>query len=129
VFSIPESADFGAMRVGNVAFPSQKVHLFERSQWDFKERGAFFAAAEARPAILFADGSVGTRTTADSNAGWQPNKPDSSDPTFIVYMPAPWEPATTNGEPTETVAGHFRWTRQGVAGRDFGGPEPCIGCD
>ena len=52
------------------------------------------------------DGHAALMKTADANPGWQPNNPNSPNPTLIGGYP-----------------GAYRWTRSFLAGRDFGGPE------
>jgi hypothetical protein len=80
----------------------------------------YYGLAQARVPLLFFDGSVNVRRTADSNPGWRPNQP-AFDCHWFWYQPAAWEPPTTNGQFHEIVAGRYRWTRGGLKGIDFGG--------
>jgi hypothetical protein len=84
----------------------------------------------ARLPLLFVDGSVLVKSTAEANRGWIPNSPTAGPSTF-QYQPDIWEPAPVSGT-VDWVEGRFRWTRGtttagGIAGRDFGGPETCSG--
>jgi len=83
----------------------------------------FSLVKSCRVVALMVDGAAGLVTTADTNPGWQPNDPTSPEPSRFDYEPSAWEAPTTTGEPTEMVAGHYRWTRGGIEGRDVGGPE------
>ncbi len=80
------------------------------------------AYKEARLPILFADGSVRVKATGDSNEGWDPREPGSPLPTTYRYR-GDWEALPLSGNEEDIVIGHYRWTRAGLAGRDFGGPE------
>jgi type II secretory pathway pseudopilin PulG len=114
------SSTYGKMHgfaMSGVVFPSQKVHLFEGAA-HHTEEGAGpdcdeprpFVFPDSRVAMVFVDGHAAWNVSADANPGWQPRKPESPDPTYI----------TVDGE---YYPGIYRWTRQGIAGRDFGGPE------
>lgn len=72
------------------------------------------------------------RLASDSNPGWHPALPAFPKPMEFSYKPDPWEPMTMSGAATDPVIGPFRWTRgtetqNGLAVRDFGGPETCSG--
>ncbi len=74
--------------------------------------------------MLFGDGSVSVRSMSEANWGFQPNSPFSNSPTRIRYSPdLAWEPPARNGLVEEWVNGGVRFTRSGLRGRDFGGPE------
>lgn len=111
----------------NVAFPSQKVHVYDAASWHFG-RASHSAFPEMRTPLLFADGAVQVRAAADSNQGWQPNTPTSPIALQYTYQPAAWEPPTLNGSPSQFVsAARFRFSRGFLDARDFGGPEACTG--
>ena len=63
------------------------------------------------------------RSTRSANPGWHPFRPASAISTLFFYAPDTWEPPTTDGSFSETVTGYYRWTRGGIMGRDFDGPE------
>jgi hypothetical protein len=98
--------------------------MYEKEQRFFGPRHAFFLHTEARVPVLLADGSAGIRTTNHSNDGFYPITPQNPTPTRVNYAPElSWEAPTLNGGVNEFVNGHIRWTRSGLLGRDFGGPE------
>jgi prepilin-type N-terminal cleavage/methylation domain-containing protein len=118
IYGIDSGTRFRGARFDEVAFPSLKVHLHDTHQ-RHHGRPLFFAHPDASQPLLFFDGSVVERRTADSGAGWQANLPDAG-PTVINYVPYQYEPPTSTGAPTETFFGHYRWTRGGIKGVDFG---------
>lgn len=104
----------------SVAFSSQKVLLSDQNARHFGARQPYCTHPEARLPLLMVDGGVPVRSAADSNLGWDPN---SANVSYFSYLPsACWDPPALNPA-GDTVAGRFRYTRQGLAGRDFGGPE------
>ncbi len=123
---VPSQAVLAQAEVSGVAFPSSKVHVHDVGQRHFG-RDVYFFLPEARVPCLFVDGSVAVKASGDANPGWQPNNPTSGEPSVFNYSPDVWEPPTTNGLPLEQVTGRYRWTRAGILGRDFGGPEVCTG--
>lgn len=127
-FMVPSNAPLGRRLLSEVQFPSNKVMLYDTQARHFGPRTAFFAYAEARQPLLFADGAVSVRVAGDANPGGQPNIPSSPNHTIINYFPTPaphdWESPPLNGQPSESgLLGRFRFTRGGLRGRDFGGPE------
>ncbi len=124
---IVPNGTLGGRPIADTAFPAHKVQLHDGGARHFGPRTGYCTHDEARLPLLFCDGSVSVRAAADANPGWGPNIPSSPDPTTYTYTPAPWEPPTYSGEPSEQVIGRFRWTRGGTFGRDYGGPEICTG--
>jgi hypothetical protein len=123
-FIIGGNTPLGRRLMSEVTFPSQKAMVWEQVQRFFGQRELFFAYTEARVPVLCADGAVSVRGTQNCNSGFNPNNPSSLLPTSFAYVPdSNWEPATANGLPSENVIGHMRWTRTGIRGRDFAGPE------
>jgi hypothetical protein len=107
-----------------VRYPSHKAMMYETNQRFFGSRELFFMYPEARVPVLMADGSAGVRSIKQSNPGFQPNMPTDPNPTRVLYTPElSWETPTASGEASETVNGGIRWTRSGLRGRDFAGPE------
>jgi hypothetical protein len=114
----------GRRRTSEVHYPSQKAMLYEQHGRHREPRLAFFAYDEAKIPMLAADGSAAVRATADTGLGWDPSRPTDPNPTVMAYLPSPpWETPTLSGQPSDQVVGHYRWTRRGLGGRDFGGPE------
>lgn len=121
--SVPATAQFRSRLASDVAFPSQKVLSFDKYQWHFGPRVAFFMYGEARVLVSMCDGTVSVRHTEAGNRGWNPTNPSSPEPSWINYAPASYEPPTLSGQPQDLVVGQYRWTRRALVGRDFDGPE------
>jgi prepilin-type N-terminal cleavage/methylation domain-containing protein len=115
----------GDRLITQVAFPSQKAMVWEMHQRFFGARVAYFGYPEARVPVLTVDGSVLVRATNEANVGFRPNQPESTLNTVYSYLPASFEPPAISGG--GIITGRYRWTRAGLAGRDFGGPEACSG--
>lgn len=121
----------GLSRLGDrtrsqVAFPSHKVLVNDQFQRYFGSRYPFFAYEEARLPVLMADGSAAVRATQEAGRGFRPNRPRLVLPTVFKYQPdTAWEPPTLSSlrSGSDSVFGHYRWTRGGLQGRDFEGPE------
>jgi prepilin-type N-terminal cleavage/methylation domain-containing protein len=113
----------GQRKFADVLFPSQKVYIFDLFDRHYYRRTIWHSYAQAKQPLLFFDGSVTARKTEDSNRGWNPTAPNSPAPTSYLYYPAPHEPRTLSGAPSEQVFGHYRWTRSGIRGVDFNGTE------
>ncbi len=120
----------GARPTSEVTFPAHKAFMWDEHARHFGVRKPYCTHDEARLPILFVDGSVPVRAAKDANPGGHPN---TAATTQFTYQPNAWEPPTMSGAPAEVVIGRFRWTRgcpanaptNMLAGRDFGGPEPC----
>lgn len=108
-----------------VRYPSSKAVVWETYTRYFGRREAYFQFPEARCPIGFADGSVRVQTTGDEHRGWNPRLTASSFPAAFLFQPEPWEPTVPGRERYEsrTVYGVYRYTRGGLLGRDFYGPE------
>ena len=119
----PANANLGNKKMGDIEFPSAKVHLHDGHQRHFGKSQTYACYENARSTILMCDASVDIRTTRDSNLGWNPNAPTNSAPTTFSYQPDVWESPTLSGAPAEVVRGYYRWTRGGARGIDFGARE------
>jgi prepilin-type N-terminal cleavage/methylation domain-containing protein len=122
-YELPADSRLGGLRLSDVTFPSQKVHMKDTEQRHFGARRLFYAIPGARQPLLAFDGSVSVRITQETNPGWRPNEPASPDPSSFRYYPGAWQAPTTHGGTFESVSGHYRWTRGGLRGVDFGGRE------
>ena len=122
-FIVPPSMTFGQRRLDEVRFPSSKAHMWDRYQRDLGSRMPYFSVSEARIPVLCVDGSSGLRAAANTNHGFRPSTPMNPSPTTFAYQPDAWEPPTTTGDPSQILTGRQRWTRWGLRGRDFNGPE------
>lgn len=116
---IPRSVEFGAPLAADVKHPSQKAHMYDTAQRQLGAKAMFFLFPEAYVPVLMTDGSARVSRTAESNVGWHPQQPREPTGTAVSYTARAWEPAA----PSTVLDGHFRWTRGGIEGRDFGGPE------
>jgi hypothetical protein len=123
-YYIPAGVQFGAPRITDVAFPSQKVLMQDYGDWYTAQTARYYGVPDATISVLMSDGAAGARRTRDANEGWRPNFISGPDPVRFPYSPREWEPPTSTGEPEEMIeAGYYRWTRGGILGRDFGGEE------
>jgi prepilin-type N-terminal cleavage/methylation domain-containing protein len=116
----------GNRKLSDVNFPSQKVMIYEMNDYhSVKNKALYHAYANAKAELGFFDGSVRILETKNANRGFNPASPNSPNPTTYVYQPTlTWEPPCRNGALTqEGVIGHYRWTRRGLKGVDFGGGE------
>lgn len=113
-------ANFGNLKMADVAYPAQKVHMHDSLDRHYGATDTFFGYANAKQPILFFDASVRVYRSGDSNEGWDPRVP-TADYYLINYAPELWEPPTRNGQQTEQVHAYYRWTRGGLKGIDFGG--------
>ena len=124
LYWVPLSLGFGGRRVAEIAYPSQKVHMAERASYFFGPRPVYFLHQQARVPVLMADGAASPRSSADANASFSPNLPDDLDRTSRAdYKPnLIYEPPTLSGEAKDLVLEtHYKWTRRGLRGIDFGG--------
>jgi hypothetical protein len=107
-----------------VRHPSHKAMMYETNQRFFGSRELYFMYDEARIPVAFADGGVSVRSMAGANLGFRPNTPTSPLQSRFPYRPElTWETPTPSGASEELVFGRIRWTRSGLRGRDFMGPE------
>jgi prepilin-type N-terminal cleavage/methylation domain-containing protein len=120
----------GRRRVTDVAFPSQKVCLFDQQDRHSNRVQMFYAEQEAVQPLLFFDGSVSTRKYRDANKSavprlWRSFGPSGGPPRVQIS----YEPIAALGEAPElrSVSGggrdvKFWYTHGGLRGVDFGGP-------
>ncbi len=118
------SQPLGKRKLSQVAFPGMKVFLFEFHD-RHQPKDPFFAYPQAKSSQLFFDGSAHARLTADSNKGFQPNLPTRRAPTRIRYRitDLTFEPDPLIDSSGDWLDGHYRWTRGGLKGIDYGGTE------
>jgi type II secretory pathway pseudopilin PulG len=114
------------VQLSEIAHPSAKVMFHDVFSWHFGSRQPVFLLPEARVPLLFSDGSADVRRSGDANAGWINPRDPSHPPTvtpWLVYSPTfVYEPPAVTGS-QDVGFGYYRWTRMGIEGRDFGGPE------
>ena len=110
-------------KVDDVAFPSQKVWYYDEYDRHVNKRRLWYAYPVASQPLLFFDGSVSVRKTADANLGWDPRTPSASTPTVYDYWPMGNQAPTLSGADYDVVNGYYRWTRGGIRGVDYSGSE------
>jgi hypothetical protein len=120
---VPSNLNYGRRTMAEVRFPSSKGHVWDTFQRELGGRVTFFAHEAARVNALTVDGSVGLRSAASTNPGFQPNNPTSPDPLVLRYAPGANEPPAQDPSGQDQVFGRMRWTRWGLRGRDFNGSE------
>jgi hypothetical protein len=119
IYVIPGNAELSPQAWSSIAFPSQKAFIHDRIARYFGPRAAWHTMQESRLPVLMADGSAMVRDFAEGNSGANPN---NNVPIWYSYVPSPVDPPL--GGPNSTVCkGGPAWTRGGILGRDFGGPE------
>ena len=122
-YSVPGGVVLGGQNLSRIAFPAQKVLVYGYGSWYTSRRPQYYAVESSAASTLMSDGGAAMRSTRSANPGWHPLRPASAISTLFNYAPDTWEPPTTNGSFGETVTGYYRWTRGGIKGRDFDGPE------
>lgn len=115
-------------RIDEVSYPAQKVFLYDSIARHMPERWYFYAWTQSRQPLLFFDLSVREKSTGNGNRGFNPSTPTSNTYTVLRYEPPlnpnNWEAPTLTGQQSDLHQGaYFRFTRSGLRGRDFDGPE------
>ncbi len=112
----------GKRKQFEVTFPSQKAFMFEFYDFHSERQGIFYAYEKATIELLLFDGSARFVKNTDINPGFKPNRPESAEPTTMLYRPQDFEPPII-GDRQERLIGRVRWTRGGLKGIDIGGKE------
>lgn len=125
LYLVPSGTFLRGVQMTQVRYPSHKVMVHDSNARHFGPRQPYATHDEARLPLLMADGSVPVRAAAESNNGWVPQSPSSPSSLQFTYDPLarPWEPQPITSPGGDFVRGRFRYTRQAILGRDFGGPE------
>ncbi|MEZ6318762.1 MAG: prepilin-type N-terminal cleavage/methylation domain-containing protein [Phycisphaerales bacterium] len=121
LFTAPGGAVLGNRRYAQVSFPANKVHMFEEFDRYSDPKGIAWMYPEAKCNLLFFDGSVRGELSRDCNPGWNPQHPE--DLWKQKYTPLDSFPEWYTGTKSDKWFQYFRWTREGLAGVDFGGSE------
>ncbi|MEL6741499.1 MAG: hypothetical protein AAFP26_12660, partial [Planctomycetota bacterium] len=108
-------------RFSEVSFPSGKVHMFEEFDRATNSDGIWYGYPDAQCNLMFFDSSVRSISTSESNLGWDPTNPN--DEFKQRYTPIDTFPEWGKYDPGSTWEPRYRWTRQGLAGIDFGGKD------
>lgn len=112
------SMGLGGRRADEVAFPAQKVFVFEWHDRHSADQGLWYAYPDARPNKLRFDGSAHDRPTGDAGLGWDPNEPDNLEPDIIENSWLITDPPPV-GNPHERYPVRYYFTRGGLAGIDY----------
>ena len=111
---------YGNRKLGSVASPSNKVHIYDTFGRHFGKFDSYqyVGYAGCRQPYAFFDGSVRVKINRDGNPGANPN---SQAAVTMTYAPAAIEPPAYSGQGPAT--GYVVWTKGGLQGNDFGGNE------
>jgi hypothetical protein len=121
-FNSISQVELHGFRLSDIHHPSGKVMVHELFTRHFGTRQPVYLLEEARIPLLLSDGSADVRRSSQANPGAHPQFWGSGGAPQIAYDPAGcWEPPKLS--PSDVGPGSYRWTRMGIRGRDFGGPE------
>lgn len=124
-------AKMGGRKLSEVAYPSQKVVMFDLfSRHGGTSQDVFYAVLKGSQPLAFFDTSVRQYATSETNLGGNPARPDGRN-LRINYVPNGdflrngFEPPTSTGGTSEgPLAPHYRFTQYGLQGVDVGGSFP-----
>jgi prepilin-type N-terminal cleavage/methylation domain-containing protein len=121
-FDVQPGVKLGNLKIADVAFPAQKVQMYDEMARHNGQKQFYFLNPAAREPLLMFDGSGNVSQTADANLGWNPRAPSNED-YLINYNPAAadaWypRPQTRGGDLFPAV---YNYTRGGLQGIDFSG--------
>lgn len=119
-YLVPATASLGDRRLSEVWFPGGKVFMQDSEDRLRSRSRLYYANPQAVVSVLMFDGSVDARKTLNADPGWDPNRPNSNQPTRVIYRPRLWEASIALGQSEEHYFGYYRWTRAGLQGADFG---------
>ncbi len=109
----------GRRNLSEVVFPGKKVFLFEHNDFHHDPGNPFYAYEQARSMQLFFDGSVRAMRSSDAQPGWDPRRRESGQTAYYAYTPLSTEPIPI-GAPWRLLPVRYRFTRDGLAGFDYG---------
>jgi len=123
---LPGGSRYAGRKLGDVAFPSAKVYMYEQYGRHYKKKidmTTFFGFPTAKCVVQMFDNSVQVRASRDANLGCDPN-------TLAIPPAQGWVQYTADGstpDPANTTGAlsqvYFQYTRGGLRGVDFGGKE------
>jgi len=117
----------GKRKFSDVAFPQQKISVFDEGSRHYTRRTFWFNYEDARQPFLFFDASVRTFKTMDANRGVNPAAPAGQTQLPYSFVPRDWDPGYRDGSRTGPGVNfqyrYFALTRMGLKGVDFGGGE------
>ena len=127
---VSSEGDIGKRVQTDVAFPGNKIVMFDWGSRHFTKKNIYFNYESARQPFLFFDTSVRVKATGESNRGW-----DHTNATTQINPRAYWDytynnngllwaPGYADGTHGTTAArfpaAYFAATRGGLRGADFG---------
>ncbi len=119
-YNVPPGAELGTSSMALVATPRFKVFMFDSHQRHFGSPDLYYSYPASMQPMLFFDGSVVVHMSGMAIRPWRPNQPAVPTPAQFLYQPAAWEPPLASGLwGSEQVTEAFRFTRNGLLGRDF----------
>ncbi|TVQ62683.1 MAG: prepilin-type N-terminal cleavage/methylation domain-containing protein [Phycisphaerales bacterium] len=105
----------GGLISSSVAFPSNKVFIYDRFSRHFGQGTIFYGYPDARVPVGMFDASVSVRTNSDGNDAY-------SNALRVNYQPDAHEPPTRDGRPIEpNLRTKWAFTVGGLNGFDFDG--------
>jgi hypothetical protein len=112
---------FGGRRISDIAYPAQKVYMYEQygrhvTKFAYTQ---FYAFPTAKPVVQMFDNSCSIRQTDGANLGCNPN---SGVAVQVPYNPLPGTPDPMPPAGTMTYL-YYQYTKAGLQGRDFVGQE------
>ncbi len=118
LFSGGPGVQLGRRNISEVAFPGQKVWMFE--EFDREQAGSpYFGYDHARSEKLMFDGSVNSWASGDAHASIVPEY--GLAPWKQIYVPLDTFPVPMGGLGDMTlVHQRYRWTFRGLGGVDYG---------
>lgn len=125
----PSVARLGGNKIGDVVFPSGKVLTYDNIQRHYGKQQSYWGYDDVRLPLTFFDASVRVKLVGESNPGWDPRVPTTTNVLRITYSPeakdpkATWQPPARSANGIDSIVGRFSWTRGGLRGVDFGGSE------
>lgn len=114
---------YGNRDTSEIAYPAQKVMLFDEFDRYTGPHGQFFGFEDSRSVMVFYDGSAGRFATSAAAYGFNPNDPDrgadTPDQPSDTYFYSPiswWDPPGSVGT---IVPVRYDQTRDGLRGIDY----------
>ena len=111
-------------RLSEVTYPAHKALMWDSAQRHHGTRDQYFMYPDSRVPVLFGDGAVRVRASNNANRGVDPINPRQTFSVIATYQPDGWEPPIQRaGFFSENLYVRYRYTRNGLGGRDFDADE------
>lgn len=123
-YDVNPRVPLGKRKLTEVAFPSQKVAMWDGQARHDRARPEYYAYGDRTQPLLAWDASVTDRTTNKCNLGMNPNSGSGGQFMLIMYKPDPaWESPTRSGNVSDRVNVSYQFTGMGLRGLDWGGKQ------